>query len=237
MAGLALVVLPGLDATGTLHDGFLEAARERFDSACVLAYPRDVLDYAALERWVRGRLPEDTPFVLLGESFSGPVAIAIAAKPPRGLRGMVLSTSFARAPVPWLARMAPLIRRTPLPVPPTRMLLPFLLGRWSTRGLEHALGEAVRSVPSRVLRFRAALALQADASDLLASIAVPTLCLRATQDRLLSRSCANQILASIPGSIAIDVCGPHLLLQAAATACARAVGDFGDRVLQGESAD
>ncbi len=227
---VALVVLPGLDATGTLHDEFLEAARRDFDAAWVLAYPRAKLGYDQLEAWVRARLPDDRPFVLLGESFSGPVAQAVAARPPRGLRGLVLSTSFASHPVRTLAPFAPLLHALPLPLPPMRVLAPLLLGRWTTASLERALHAAIRSVPANVLRHRAATALRCEGSPLLPRIAVPTLCLRATDDRLLPRDCAVRIAASIPQCVVRDIEGPHLLLQAAAGECARVVGDFANRI-------
>ena len=223
---VALVVLPGLDATATLHDDFLEAARNSAVSASVLAYPRDNLDYFALETWVRARLPSSGPFVLLGESFSGPIAVAIAANPPPGLCGLVLSTSFASKPVRWLAPLAPFIRSAPLPVPPMGVLSPLLLGRWSTARLETLLRAAVQSVPSDLLRFRASVALQADVTSLLQRISVPTLCLRASDDQLLSRACSDRIAGALPGCTVQDIEGPHLLLQARAAACAHAIGDF-----------
>src|SRR5262245_43667311 len=99
-----LVVLPGLDATGTLHDEFLCLAGEHFGAARVIANHRDQrLDYTALEAWVRERLPTQAPYVLLGESFSGPLVLAIAASPPTLLRGLVLTATFARAPMPALS--------------------------------------------------------------------------------------------------------------------------------------
>jgi pimeloyl-[acyl-carrier protein] methyl ester esterase len=223
---VALVVLPGLDATGTLHDDFLQAAKGVFDSACVLAYPHDRLDYTGLEAWVRTRLPLDSRFILLGESFSGPVAVAIASNPPPELCGLVLSTSFASAPVRWATPLATLIRAAPLPVPPMRVLSPLLLGSWSTERLERALRAAVQSVPPSLLRFRASLALQSDVSSLLPRISVPTLCMRATNDRLLSTSCSRQIATAIPHCTSHNIDGPHLLLQAVVPASVRAIGAF-----------
>jgi hypothetical protein len=41
-----------------------------------------------------------TAFVLVGESFSGPLASRTAANPAPGLVGFVLSTTFTRAPLP-----------------------------------------------------------------------------------------------------------------------------------------
>ena len=93
---MEVVVLPGLDGTTVLLAPFLAALQGRGVPASAVGYPGDrPLDYDALEPLVRAQLPR-TPFVLLGESFSGPLAIRIAADPPPGLRGLVLSTTFAR---------------------------------------------------------------------------------------------------------------------------------------------
>ncbi|MEO7323268.1 MAG: hypothetical protein ABIW82_00405 [Dokdonella sp.] len=117
-----LVVLPGLDGTATLRSAFVNSVAAEFDSITVVSYPRDkVLDYSELEAFARAALPLDRPFVLLGESFSGPIALSIAAKPPSGLVGLVLSTSFAKSPIPLFsplasfARFAP-VRALPLPL-------------------------------------------------------------------------------------------------------------------------
>ncbi|UUZ51553.1 alpha/beta hydrolase [Massilia sp. B-10] len=49
---------------------------------------------------MRSRLPPAEPYFLLGESFSGPVAIALAAERPPMLLGLILSCTFARNPLP-----------------------------------------------------------------------------------------------------------------------------------------
>src|SRR6516162_3575503 len=97
---LRLVLLPGLDGTGLLFRGFLKTLDPAILTA-VVSYPPDRdMDHAGLEAVVRASLPTQEPFVLLAESFSGPIAIAIAASRPAGLRGLILSCSFARNPCP-----------------------------------------------------------------------------------------------------------------------------------------
>ena len=97
---IALVLLPGMDGTGQLFGRFLEALGPEV-RAIVIAYPpAQNLDYSQLEAFVRSKLPSDQPFVILGESFSGPIAVSIAASPPDGLRGIVLCCSFVRNPRP-----------------------------------------------------------------------------------------------------------------------------------------
>jgi pimeloyl-ACP methyl ester carboxylesterase len=102
---VALVLLPGMDGTASLFSEFSTALGAEFEVIPV-SYPSDVpLGYRELEQVARAALPEDKPFVLLGESFSGPIAIAIAASSPPGLLGLVLCCSFARNPLPLVATL------------------------------------------------------------------------------------------------------------------------------------
>jgi len=221
-----LVVLPGLDGTATMHAAFVEAAAEWFDPISVIAYPTDkVLSYAELEALVRTSLPKKR-FVLLGESFSGPIALSIAADPPANLVGLVLSTTFARSPAPMLSLLAPLVRIAPVRAIPQSILSWLLLGRWANRQIEIELQRAMDAVAPAVLRARALDALGADVCSKLGNISVPVLCLRATRDRLLSRAATAGITSRIRHSAVVDVEGPHLLLQAAPQACAKAIGTF-----------
>ena len=95
-------MLPGLDGTGKLFAGFIRAIGADA-KVQVIAYPHDEpLGYGELEALVRAALPTDRRYVLLGESFSGPLAIRLAADPPRGLAGVILCGTFAKNPFPWL---------------------------------------------------------------------------------------------------------------------------------------
>jgi pimeloyl-[acyl-carrier protein] methyl ester esterase len=124
----ALVVLPGLDGTADMLSAFANAARTHFSNVQVIAYPPDkALGYRSLEELVRAKLPTDGAFVLLGESFSGPIAISIAGDPPVGLVGLVLSTTFAKAPIPLLTPLAAFAGLAPVRRLPMALLSWFLL--------------------------------------------------------------------------------------------------------------
>ena len=77
----ALVLLPGMDGTGDLFAPLLSALPPALRTI-VVRYPCD--RPLAMPNWrrTRARAPQDQPFVLLGESFSGPIAAAIAARRP-----------------------------------------------------------------------------------------------------------------------------------------------------------
>lgn len=228
--GAALVVLPGLDGSAVPSDAFVEVARSRFESVVAISYPPDrILDYGELEAFVRDLLPNE-PYILLGQSFSGPIALAIAASRPPGLIGLVLSTTFSRSPLPWLSPLASLARLAPVRMLPRALLSWWLLGRWATPRLQSALQRSLRSVEPAVLRSRAANALRVDASSRLGAISMPVLYLRASGDRLLSAAAGARIVASIPRAEGEEISGPHLLLQAAPEACAEAVSRFASRL-------
>ena len=72
------VLLPGMDGTGDLLTSFAArlAAHRPVD---IIAYPAgQPLGYAALQTYIESRLPAGR-FVVIGESFSGPLAIAVAS--------------------------------------------------------------------------------------------------------------------------------------------------------------
>src|SRR5260221_8527089 len=101
-----LILMPGMDGTGELFAPLLRALGSSMESA-VVRYPADApLGYAELLPRVRAELPSSEPFVLLGESFSGPLALMLAAEAPAGLRGVILCASFASNPIHWLPPFA-----------------------------------------------------------------------------------------------------------------------------------
>ena len=137
----ALVLLPGMDGTGLHFAPMLRALGDRLPCT-VVRYPDEPLEYAEYERIARAALPADRPFVLLGESFSGPIALSIAATKPRGLAGYILCASFASCPRPLLRLLRPLLGLLPVHHTPGALTAHFLLGRFATPELRRANASA-----------------------------------------------------------------------------------------------
>jgi len=220
-----LVLLPGLDGTGDLFEPFVRELQGVPHQ--VVAYPTDrVLDYAGHEAHVRARLPTDEDYVLLAESFSGPVGIAIAASAPPRLRGLILCVSFAANPLPMLGGLSRLIA-----ILPAIKLHPALAGPWLHGGrasaeLRRALAAVLSKVSARVLRTRVAELLAVDRVAQLRKIEVPMLYMRARQDRLVPAAAGRKILELRPDVELVEFDAPHLLLQIEPAKCAAAVLDF-----------
>lgn len=222
----ALVLLPGMDGAVALRRDFVTALGPRAE-CIVVGYPPDCADgYAKLETMARAKLPSDRPYVLLGESFSGPIAISIAATRPSGLTGLVLCCSFARNPRPILGSLRRLLPVLPFKLVPNGLLSSFVLGSFATAPLQSALRTVLSEIPIATLRARVAAVMSADVSPLLPSIDIPVLYLRGAYDRVVPRSCSEQIARNIGQSKIVEINAPHFLLQAAPTPAANAVVNF-----------
>ncbi len=188
------------------------------------SFPNDrALSYAALESWLEGQLPQAQPYVLLGESFSGPLAISLAAKRPPGLKGVILCCSFAQSPMPPARRLAGLVKWMPLPVLPGEFVLfsgfPDAQRRVAFR---RALGESTAAI----LAARLAEVLRVDVRAKLARMSVPLFYLRGKRDWLIPRKEADRIARLHQATTIHDIDAPHMLLQMAPQMAAKAVLRF-----------
>src|SRR5579871_4781094 len=125
---ITVVMLPGMDGTGRLFEPFIRELPAGLQPV-VVSYPADrPLGYAELQPIVEAALPVAGPFVVQGESFSGPLALRFAASGHPRLVAIVLVASFVRSP---LARCLSTLRwlvgswffRIPLPAWAIRQLL------------------------------------------------------------------------------------------------------------------
>ena len=89
------LLLPGLDGTGKLFEPFTKHTPH--DSGCVVAsYPTDrKLSYPECAELIVSDFIPDDEFVIVAESFSGPVAVLVASTRPSTLVGVVLCNTFA----------------------------------------------------------------------------------------------------------------------------------------------
>jgi len=223
---LTLVLLPGMDGTGLLFEGFVSALGRELEVR-VIAYPSTgALGYAELESHVREALPTRGEYVVLGESFSGPIAISIAAPRPAGLVGVILCASFVSNPRPRFAPCRHVIGLLPISATPLAVLNAALLGRFTTPLLRSELAKAMAQVSSDALRARLQAVLSVDVSAHLKTIDVPVLYLLAKYDRVVPLDALEHLIRLHPATQVEPIEAPHFLLQAAPTAAATAVRGF-----------
>lgn len=212
-----LVLLPGLDGTGILYAPFLKALPDNF-YADVIDYPtHEIKDYVALRQDIVHALPQKEPFVLVAESFAGPLALQIAGKGIPNLRGIVLSASFIHNPYQGMkALLKPFIRPSVLRRTPPKWLLRYLLvGRSASDKLLNAIIAALQGVSPQVIAARIREVLDVDAEKLLRDCPVPILYLRGKQDRLIGKKAYAEIKQMRPDVHYAPINAPHFVMQIA----------------------
>lgn len=225
-----IVLLPGLDGSGVLFRPLVGALPGELRPQ-VVSYPGDQpLGYDELLIHVLDRLPKNEPFVVLGESFSGPLAVQVGARRPSGLEAIVLCATFVRCPLPFgRPGLAPLIRPLPFRLFPLFTRIKSILGGISSPALRALSKEALADVRPEVLAHRVREVFRVDArQDLLAS-AVPVLYLRGTRDLVVPARNLREILRLKPTVQVARIPAPHLLLQAQPGLAAAAIAGFLER--------
>jgi pimeloyl-ACP methyl ester carboxylesterase len=221
-----LVLLPGLNGTGELFGGFFSALGRQL-SCRVVEYPNDKpKNYQELERLVHGSLPVGEQFILLGESFSGLIAISVAAQKPAGLVGLILCCTFAVNPRPLLSSFSWLPALLPRKLIPNTLTARALLGQNYGTSIGDAVVKAVHNVPPAIVSARLREITKVNVTRQLAEIDVPIFSLAATNDWLVPRTATAQMLHSNPSIESVQIKGTHFLLQTNPIEVARVVKAF-----------
>jgi pimeloyl-ACP methyl ester carboxylesterase len=192
----------------------------------VVAYPLDQpLGYAALLPLILAALPEGGPYVLLGESFGGPLALRAAVAAPNPPRAVVLSASFIDNPSwvwpEFLEAIAPIARWIP-----QSWRSRVILGRRSDPALEGLLREILGQVPPDVLHERLMEVLRVDAGRDLAECPCPVLYLRGRKDWIVPWSRVLSIRSVRPDVQVAFLPTGHLVLQCAPGESLQAIAAF-----------
>lgn len=209
---MKIFLLPGMDGTGRLYRPLLDIMQPPLE-ASVIDYPTDQeLQYTALVDRVRSQLPADgTPYWILAESYSGPIAIRLGAQEPEGLLGIMVVASFLTSPLPtWLRSfVSPFLFRIP---PPRSMLKALLLGSEASDELVNEVRNAIAVVNPRVLAFRARDILSCNVEDDFNACRVSLVFIEAGKDRIL-RGTGARVKQMRSGVRVITIDAPHLIVQ------------------------
>jgi pimeloyl-ACP methyl ester carboxylesterase len=226
-----LVLLPGMDGSDKLFEPLQASAPPGIETIAVGYPPGPANGYEDLLPVVCARLPSDRPFFLLGWSFSGPLALLLAAERPSGLRGVILAASFVATPVPWLPRWLHKLATPALfRFYPAASRAKALLGGYGTPAVRRLLAEAHAFAGAEALACRARAALSIDATGALSACPVPVLYLRARKDGVIPANRVDAIKRTLPSLEIIDIDGPHLALVTNPAAAWLALGAFMKRV-------
>ncbi len=223
---MRLIILPGLDGSGEIYSAFIRELTEDIQIT-IISYPKQSnLDYADLIVYVSNRLPEDEKFIILAESFSGPIGYQLAKRALPNLVAIIFVASFIRNPnrkLISLSRLLPLSLILRLPIPD------FIVKRWLfganvAGSMISKFKTIVRSLPSCVIRARLGLIQKLILED--RNITLPTLYIQALNDRLVLTDNCQDFESRCTHFTQISIDGPHFLLQSKPLECANHVREL-----------
>lgn len=219
---LNAALLPGLDGTGILFRPLLAALPGDIRPG-VITYPADcVLSLPEHARLALRQLPPGKS-MLVAESFSGLVALAMLMEAPSRIGGIIFVGAFAEPPRPFLMKFAPAISRfgATLHSAPSFLLRRFCLGTDATPDQLNLLREALASVSPAVLAHR--LTLAGKRHNFKGPFAVPCRYIQASHDLLVPAGAASWFGERFASFRLEIVQGPHFLLQTRPRECAQLI--------------
>jgi len=215
-----------VDGSGTLLSEIVELLTPNHEVS-VVRYAPDLYNYQDLKTKVQAALPTDD-YIIVAESFSGPLAVMLASENPVGLQGVVFVATFARTPIKvpkfltYLVDIAPIRSRLI-----SQLAQPFLMGRWATPEFTMRFKQVMHAVPASTIAGRLREVLRVDVVKQLIVIDIPTIYLSARNDRLVPSKMASDF-DSAPSKV-FEIEGPHFLLQANATESSMHILNFAAR--------
>jgi pimeloyl-ACP methyl ester carboxylesterase len=218
-----IVLLPGLDGTGDLFDRLVPRLAPEL-RVKVVRYPHDPsLGYAGYCELVRSEIGS-RPIFLLGESFSGPVAIRVATRLGAQVKGLVLAATFVKSPWPWW-----LIRRAARVDPratPKHIRDAILMGPYGDPELAAKVDEIVAAMPRAVRAARLHAIAEVDVRGDFARLECPILVLHGRGDWLVRKSLIQRAVSDKGRARMIVIPGAHMLLQTRAAEAAAEIIHF-----------
>ncbi|MCB9602255.1 MAG: alpha/beta fold hydrolase [Sandaracinus sp.] len=218
------LLLPGMDGTGTLFGRFASCLDPRWVPH-VVSYSRD--EPSSYDELLdRVPLPSGR-FVLIAESFSGPLAIRLAARHPERVGALVLVATFVTNPSRLAAWGRPWLRDAAF-----RMRLPDVALRFGLLGFDAseeelvAVREAIETIAPHVLAKRLREIVAVDVREAFRGLLVPTLYVAGRRDRLVGRRARAEIGALRPEVSVVELDAPHLVLQRKPRESASAISRF-----------
>jgi pimeloyl-ACP methyl ester carboxylesterase len=176
-----------------------------------MALPDDVDSIETYADHVVQEVADLDDYVLVGDSFGAVVALAMATRRPRGLRGLVVSGGFAANPITsrigrakiGAARLlpGPLYRHLTLRLHAASLASPYDAEGDSSLSEQDTADLFRKHTPWRSYTARAKAAFSADYRSRLSRIDVPTLILTPEHDALIGEEAATVLRRGIPDSV------------------------------------
>ena len=227
-----LVLLPGFDGSGRLFSPLCKELSESVNTI-VLSYPSDrVMTYSDLCHYLKDELP-NSPYVILGESFGGPLALMLSKYADENLKGIILCVSFVKNPqVLFTKFIRPFLKPKHLQKEtPAWHIKTMLTNGVSDIKLIKNIQAATRELTREVYFYRLREIASMDVTNILEQCEIPILYLRAKNDRLVYESSMKWIQEKGQNVTVEYFDAPHMLLQTQSKQAAQSIKKFLSQVL------
>lgn len=218
------VLLPGMDGTGQLFAPLLPYLDEV--SASVISYPTmGKQDYDTLVEYVKSKLPNED-FILVAESFSGPIGVVLAQDNIPNLKAIVFVATFLSTPRRSLVKVMrhlPIKLFSKLPFA-TALYRFFMFGSHAPNEIVTLFQEVLSELPSETLKQRllAIESLSLSAGD----IDIPAVYIQAEEDRLVSYDKCSEFKEVFSSLSVKTIKGPHFVIQTNPEECAEIINGW-----------
>ncbi|HQQ76596.1 MAG TPA: alpha/beta hydrolase [Thermoanaerobaculia bacterium] len=204
-----VVLLPGLHGSTALYDAFVALAPPW--ARCV-PVPLPTLGSQSLDglaTTLEAELKRLEGFVLVAESYSGPIAVRLAARLGQKVSLLALCNPLVEMPVALPAGLAASAASwRGMPATAAAMVLAD-----GDRALGQAALDGIRALPKEVLEARLRAAFAATAEEIAPLLAPPVLAILGSRDRLVSPERTKALLEGVPFASVAELDAPHLVVQ------------------------
>ncbi len=218
-----IVVLPGADGLQDVRRAFLTRIGRHYPVTILVPQEQSSGGYEGLINTYQARLPGGK-LVLVGESMSGPAAIALAGRLGGRVMGLALVSSFPKLPwsASWVRAMTSLLW---VPVPETAARLA-LFGTRAVSPQGRELLHELAALDRRLLTARLCALTQADSSTALSGLRCRVAIFHGRFDRLVWPSVARHNAAAGPDRQLFLYPAGHALMVEQPDALARDLAEF-----------
>jgi len=148
-------------------------------------------------------------FYVLGLSFSGPLAVMLALREPKRVKGVILVATFVQAPRPWLRLLRFACSGPMLWIWRVTGRIPLWASRSGDDPQRLAKAETFRRVSAHSLAGRARAILDVDVRAALRGCSQPVHCISFTHDRVVPPRNVDAILREAPTAVCASLAGSH----------------------------
>lgn len=206
-------MLPGLDGTGDLFEALARSLSDAIEPI-ICVYPQNpALGYSDLVSIAESFLPSGSPYVLLGESFSGPISVEIASMRPEGLKGLILVNTFLSNPRPLLGKLISIAPDIFICKPPRFLLKIVTSASENGENTVDSLQEVLTRLPPSLVRARLKCVVEVDVNHLVSEISAPIQIIKSTQDWAVPANSMSLLLKAKLNVSEQELVGNHFILQ------------------------